>query len=73
MDTPYNVQTGSIEVPSFSGFAPWSAKFRAWQNQRQAAARISRELSSYSDAHLAELGLARSDIGDVAHGSFRRA
>ena len=39
--------------------------------QRQEVARITRELRAYSDRQLADLGMNRSDIPDVAHGFFR--
>lgn len=47
-----------------------------WQqakSQRREAARITRELSGYTDRELAELGLGRGDIPDVAQGLFGRA
>jgi uncharacterized protein YjiS (DUF1127 family) len=34
--------------------------------------RIARELSTYSDAELGELGFSRHDIPAVAAGNFRR-
>lgn len=46
-----------------------------WQQakaQRREVARITHELSGYTDRELAELGLSRSDIPEVARGSFRR-
>lgn len=47
-----------------------------WQqarSQHREVARITHELSGYTDRELAELGLSRSDIPDVARGSFGRA
>ena len=47
-----------------------------WQqakSRRQEAARITRELSGYTDRELADLRLSRADIPDVARGSFGRA
>ena len=46
-----------------------------WQQakaQRQEIARVTHELSLCSDRQLADLGFSRSDIPDVARGSFRR-
>jgi uncharacterized protein YjiS (DUF1127 family) len=43
--------------------------FRAAMRERN---RISRELSTYSDDELGELGLSRCDIPAVAAGTFRR-
>lgn len=47
-----------------------------WQqarSQRQEIARVTHELSRCSDRQLADLGFSRSDIPDVARGSFGRA
>ena len=46
-----------------------------WQqarSQRQEIARVTHELSLCSDRHLADLGFRRSDIPEVARGSFGR-
>ena len=45
-----------------------------WQRaraQRQEIARITRELQSYTDRQLTDLGMSRADIPDVARGTFR--
>jgi uncharacterized protein YjiS (DUF1127 family) len=45
-----------------------------WQRaraQRQEVARITRELQSYTDRQLTDLGMSRADIPDVARGTFR--
>ena len=47
-----------------------AARFAVWWERRREARRIARELSGYNDRHLAELGLRRSDIPDVARGRF---
>ena len=47
-----------------------------WQqarSQRREIARVAHELSSCSDRQLADLGFSRSDIPEVARGSFGRA
>lgn len=47
-----------------------------WQRaraQRAEAFRIMQELADCSDRQLADLGLCRSDIPAVAHGTYRRA
>ncbi len=49
---------------------------REWQQaaaRRQEIARITHELSVCTDRQLADLGLSRGDIPDVARGSFKRA
>ena len=46
-----------------------------WQQakaQRQEIARVTHELSICSDRQLADLGFSRSDIPEVARGSFGR-
>jgi len=45
-----------------------------WQRataQRLEIARITRELQSYTDRQLTDLGMSRADIPDVARGTFR--
>lgn len=45
-----------------------------WQRaraQRREVARITRELQGYTERQLADLGLSRADIPDVARGLFR--
>lgn len=67
-------------VPSSSLLAAFRVKlseFRVeWQqaaSRRREIARIAHELSSCSDRQLADLGFSRSDIPEVARGSFGRA
>jgi uncharacterized protein YjiS (DUF1127 family) len=48
---------------------------RSWQRtqaRRRDIAQVVRELDMYSDRELAELGLGRGDILDVARGTYRR-
>ncbi len=56
-----------------SGYEHFLYRRRRAQLERRRTARIERELGAYTDRELAELGLARSDIHDVASGAFRRA
>ena len=45
-----------------------------WQRaraQRQEIGRVTRELHSYTDRQLTDLGMSRADIPDVARGTFR--
>jgi uncharacterized protein YjiS (DUF1127 family) len=46
--------------------------FSARRKQNAERARIRRELESYSDRELADLGIGRSDIEAVASGRFTR-
>ncbi len=47
-------------------------RFQAMKAAARERNRISRELSTYSDDELGELGLSRCDIPAVAAGTFRR-
>ncbi len=48
------------------------ARIVAWQARRARQARIMRELSTYADRDLADLGFTRADIPAVARGTYRR-
>jgi uncharacterized protein YjiS (DUF1127 family) len=72
MDLPYNAASGLIETGA-QPHRPGLAALRNWLVNRREAGRITRELQSYSDSDLADLGLRRGDIADVARGRFRRA
>ena len=63
----------------FPGRAALKAKrrhlARRWQRsvvQRRRIARYTRELETYTNRELSELGLDRSDIPAVARGTYRR-
>ncbi len=73
MDTPYNAATGRLEAFDFPAVSATLAGFRAWRAERRKIAEITRELGTYSNSDLADLGLKRSDIPDVARGRLRRA
>ena len=48
---------------------------RKWQRakaEREQIFRITQDLKRCSDRHLADLGLSRADIPDVARGTYRR-
>ncbi len=49
-----------------------SRRLRDWMGRRREIARIEFELNTYSDRHLADLGLTRGDIRDVARGRYHR-
>jgi uncharacterized protein YjiS (DUF1127 family) len=72
MDTPYNIATGQVEPVSFPSLPNLLGGLRAWRNERRRMAEITRELNSYSDAELNDLGLRRGDIADVARGRYSR-
>lgn len=48
------------------------ARFAAWNQRRRTIARVTRELETYSERQLHDLGLSRSDIPDVARGRITR-
>ncbi len=47
-------------------------RIEAWRDRRRQAARIAFELNCYSERELADLGLTRDDIAQVARGEYRR-
>lgn len=49
-----------------------SARYNAWADRRRRIARVTAELQAYTDRQLQDLGLCRSDIPEVARGTFRR-
>ena len=53
-------------------FASFSATLAARRARNSARANIRRELESYTDRQLNDLGLSRIDIDDVASGRYRR-
>ena len=59
-------------LPAVASFAAVAGRLHAWLARRREAARITRELGTYSDHGLADLGLSRSDIPSIAHGRMWR-
>lgn len=49
-----------------------SRKWRRAKAEREQIFRITQELERCDDRHLADLGLSRADIPDVARGTYRR-
>jgi uncharacterized protein YjiS (DUF1127 family) len=47
-------------------------RFAAWREKRAYRARITRELLTYTDRELFDLGIQRADIPAVVNGTFRR-
>ncbi len=47
-------------------------RFLAWREQRQRRAQITRELLTYTDRELFDLGITRGDIPAIINGTFRR-
>jgi len=50
----------------------FKARFLAWRERRRERARIARELLSYTDRELYDLGISRADIPAVINGTYRR-
>ncbi len=48
------------------------ARFLAWRERRRERARIARELLSYTDRELFDLGITRGDIPAILDGTYRR-
>jgi len=48
------------------------ARFLAWRERRRERARIARELLSYTDRELFDLGISRADIPAIINGTYRR-
>jgi uncharacterized protein YjiS (DUF1127 family) len=54
------------------GLRSLTLRLQAYRDAARERGRIVRELSSYSDDELCELGLSRYDIPAVAAGTYRR-
>jgi uncharacterized protein YjiS (DUF1127 family) len=48
------------------------ARFSAWRAKRAYRARIARELDTYTDRELFDLGIQRGDFAAILNGTFRR-
>ncbi len=48
------------------------ARFSAWRAKRAYRARIARELNTYTDRELFDLGIQRADFQAILNGTFRR-
>lgn len=48
------------------------ARFLAWRERRRERARIARELLSYTDRELFDLGISRADIPAILDGTYKR-
>ena len=65
----------TARLSTFDGLAGRSTlvgAFLNWLGRRREIARIEFELNTYSERHLADLGLTRGDVPEVARGRFRR-
>ncbi|MBN9508789.1 MAG: DUF1127 domain-containing protein [Alphaproteobacteria bacterium] len=73
---------GSHVLHDAAGFAPGSVASRwtklsrriaDWRERRRRRAQITRELLSYTDRELFDLGITRGDIPAVINGTYRRS
>ncbi len=48
------------------------AQFAEWRAKRAYRARIARELNTYTDRELFDLGIQRADFQAILNGTFRR-
>ncbi len=73
---------GSHVLHDAAGFAPgsvagrWtklSRRIADWRERRRRRAQITRELLSYTDRELFDLGITRGDIPAVINGTYRRS
>jgi uncharacterized protein YjiS (DUF1127 family) len=47
-------------------------RFAEWRAARARRARVTRELETYTDRELFDLGVSRANIPDIVNGTFRR-
>ncbi len=59
-------------VSNTGAMAFLTQRYRAFRIQQTERARIRRELESYSDRQLLDLGISRADIPSVAAGEYAR-
>jgi len=50
----------------------WLADIRAWRAERSRQAETARELASYTDRELFDLGIQRADFPAIIKGTYRR-
>ncbi len=68
----HDTQTASLGGASLA-LRGLAERYQRWSARRRQVARTTLELQAYTDRQLADLGLCRSDIAEVARGQFRRA
>jgi uncharacterized protein YjiS (DUF1127 family) len=72
MATIARSQTRTAARPATDGLHALALRFRAFREAARERTRIQRELMTYTDDQLADLGLSRHDIPAVAAGTYRR-
>jgi uncharacterized protein YjiS (DUF1127 family) len=67
--------TGPAFVPGFFRAVSLNrlrAGYLAWRAEQRKRARIARELATYTDRELFDLGISRGDIPAIVRGTYRR-
>jgi len=65
--------TATTAWGQFTGaIAERRARFSDWRAKRAYRARIARELNTYTDRELFDLGIQRADFSAILNGTFRR-
>ncbi len=72
MATIARSQTRTAARPVADSLQGLALRFQAFREASRNRARIRRELMTYTDHQLADLGLSRGDIPAVAAGTYRR-
>jgi uncharacterized protein YjiS (DUF1127 family) len=67
-DTANNTVWSNLAI----GVSERRARFSAWRAKRANRARIARELNTYTDRELFDLGIQRGDFAAILNGTFRR-
>lgn len=67
IDTTTNSVRGTTSL-----WAETTQRFGEWRAKRASRARVARELATYTDRELFDLGITRADIPAVINGTFRR-
>lgn len=62
----------SLFAQAAQAWAGFTARFAARRAEAAMRRRIARELSTYTDRDLRDLGVSRDNIPDIVNGTFRR-
>jgi uncharacterized protein YjiS (DUF1127 family) len=68
----FDTANDSLWAQFTRGVASRRQQFGAWRAKRAYRSRIARELNTYTDRELFDLGIQRADIPAVLNGTFRR-
>ncbi len=68
----FDTTTDSVWAQVAHAVAERRERFAAWRAKRAYRAQIARELNTYTDRELCDLGIQRADIPAVINGTYRR-